>query len=216
MLGPLDDWLIGEGAHVNLYDRLGAHAIEHDGIAGVRFAVWAPNAERVSVVGDFNRWDGRRHPMRVRGASGVWELFIPGLREALYKYEIRNRHSGALRLKTDPFAREHEVRPATASRIRDTTPYRWQDDTWLDRRRSRDWLHEPLSIYEVHFGSWRRNSDGRSLSYRQAAEQLVPYVLEQGFTPRRVPAPHRVPARRVLGLPGCGLLCPDQPLRISG
>jgi 1,4-alpha-glucan branching enzyme len=120
--------------------------------------------------------------MRVRGASGVWELFIPGLREALYKYEIRNRHSGALRLKTDPFAREYEVRPATASRFREAVPFHWQDGAWLDRRRSRDWLHEPLSIYEVHFGSWRRNPDGSSLSYRQAAEQLVPYVLEQGFT----------------------------------
>jgi 1,4-alpha-glucan branching enzyme len=170
------------GHHNAAHHILGAHPWQVDGIAGVRFGVWAPNAERVSVVGDFNRWDGRCHPMRVRGASGVWELFIPGLREALYKYEIRNRHSGALRLKTDPFAREHEVRPATASRFREAVPFQWQDGVWLDRRRSRDWLHEPLSIYEVHFGSWRRNPDGSSLSYRQAAEQLVPYVVEQGFT----------------------------------
>jgi len=170
------------GHHNAAHHILGPRAWQVDGIAGVRFAVWAPNAERVSVVGDFNRWDGRCHPMRVRGASGVWELFIPGLREALYKYEIRNRHSGALRIKTDPFAREHEVRPATASRFREAEPFLWQDEAWLDRRRSRDWLHEPLSIYEVHFGSWRRNPDGSSLSYRQAADQLVPYVVEQGFT----------------------------------
>ncbi len=170
------------GHHNAAHHILGPHPWRVDGIAGVRFGVWAPNAERVSVVGDFNRWDGRCHPMRVRGASGVWELFIPGLREALYKFEIRNRHSGALRLKTDPFAREHEIRPATASRFRDTAPYCWQDDAWRERRQARDWLHEPLSIYEVHFGSWRRNPDGSPLSYRQAADQLVPYVLEQGFT----------------------------------
>ena len=170
------------GHHNAAHQFLGAHPWQVDGIAGVRFAVWAPNAGRVSVVGDFNRWDGRCHPMRVRGTSGVWELFIPGLAEGLYKYEIRNRHSGELRLKTDPFAREFELRPATASRFRPAGEFQWQDDAWLAQRRARDWLHAPLSIYEVHFGSWRRNPDGSSLTYRQAADTLVPYVLAQGFT----------------------------------
>ena len=184
--GPqLDEGAIAafNGGHHNAaHHMLGSHACSVDGVPGTRFAVWAPNAERVSVVGDFNRWDGRCHPMRVRGDSGVWELFVPGLRTALYKYEIRNRHSGALRLKTDPFAREYEMRPATASRHRESAPFAWQDESWLARRRARDWLHEPMSIYEVHFGSWRRQADGSPLTYRQAAEQLVPYVLDQGFT----------------------------------
>ncbi|MEO8223304.1 MAG: 1,4-alpha-glucan branching protein GlgB [Gammaproteobacteria bacterium] len=170
------------GHHNAAHHLLGAHAARVDGIPGTRFAVWAPNAGRVSVVGDFNRWDGRCHPMRVRGATGVWELFLPGLAEGLYKYEIRNRHSGALRLKTDPFAREYEMRPATASRFRTVERHAWQDGDWLTARRSRNWLHEPLSIYEVHFGSWRRNPDGSPLTYRQAAETLVPYVRAQGFT----------------------------------
>ncbi len=184
--GPqLDESQIGafSGGHHNAaHHLLGAHVWRVDGIAGVLFAVWAPNAGRVSVVGDFNRWDGRCHPMRVRGGSGVWELFIPGLTAVLYKFEIRNRHSGALGLKIDPFAREYEFRPATASRFRATEPFPWQDDAWLAKRRARDWVHAPMSIYEVHFGSWRRNPDGSSLTYRQAADILIPYVVEQGFT----------------------------------
>ncbi len=184
--GPqLEEGQIGafNGGHHNAaYQFLGAHAWEADGIIGMRFAVWAPNAGRVSVVGDFNRWDGRSHPMRVRGQSGVWELFIPGLTEGLYKYEIRNRHSGDLNLKTDPFAREFELRPATASRFRPAGPFPWQDEAWLQERRGRDWLRAPMSIYEVHFGSWRRHPDGRSLTYREAADALVPYVKALGFT----------------------------------
>jgi 1,4-alpha-glucan branching enzyme len=171
-----------EGHHNAAHHLLGSRACRVDGVDGVLFAVWAPNAERVSVVGDFNRWDGRCHPLRVRGASGVWELFVPGLDAALYKFEIRHRGSGALRLKSDPYAREFEVRPATASWFRSAPPYRWQDAAWLERRGRTDWLHQPLSIYEVHLGSWRRHADGRPLSYREAAAQLVPYVRDQGFT----------------------------------
>jgi len=184
--GPLldEDTLSAfNGGHHNAsHQFMGAHSCVVDGIGGVRFAVWAPNAERVSVVGDFNRWDGRCHPMRVRGQSGVWELFIPGLTEGLYKYELRNRHSGALRLKSDPFARGYELRPATASRFGPSRPFEWRDQDWLQARRARDWLHAPQSVYEVHFGSWRRNPDGSSLTYRQAADLLVPYVLGLGFT----------------------------------
>jgi 1,4-alpha-glucan branching enzyme len=173
----------GGGRASTAYLYMGAHGISVDGIAGVRFAVWAPNAERVSVVGDFNRWDGRRHPMRVRGASGVWELFIPGLAAGvLYKYEIRNRHTGALKLKTDPFGRQFEQRPATATVVAAATRFEWSDADWRNRRRKADWLHEPMSIYEVQLGSWRRGADGQSLGYRQVADQLVAYVAELGFT----------------------------------
>jgi len=170
------------GHHNAAHHLLGSHPWQADGIPGVRFAVWAPNAERVSVVGDFNRWDGRVHPMRVRGGTGVWELFVPGLGENLYKFEIRNRHSGALRLKADPFGRAYEQRPATATRYQPPVPYRWQDADWLARRRERDWLHEPMSIYEVHLGSWRRRADGATPGYRELAAELVPYAVGQGFT----------------------------------
>ena len=154
-----------------------------DGIPGVLFAVWAPNAERVSVVGDFNHWDGRCHPMRVRGGSGVWELFVPDLEPgALYKYEIRNRHSGAVVLKIDPYGQAFEQRPHTASIVTPEATYRWQDQDWLQRRRDHDWQHAPMSIYEVHLGSWQRGPEGEFLNYRELAERLVPYVAELGFT----------------------------------
>lgn len=170
------------GHHTAAYGFLGAHPWTADGVSGQRFAVWAPDAERVSVVGDFNHWDGRRHPMRVRGGSGVWELFVPGLTEGNYKYEIRSRHSGELLLKSDPFARAFELRPATASVFRPMHPYRWGDGEWLARRRAWDWLRSPMSIYEVHLGSWRRGPSGEPMSYRQAAQELVPYLGELGFT----------------------------------
>ena len=170
------------GHHNAAYQFMGARHATVDGVDGVIFGVWAPEAERVSVVGDFNRWDGRRHPLRVRGDSGIWELFLPGLTGGVYKYEIRNRHSGELRLKSDPFARQYELRPATASLLAPTSTYQWRDDAWLERRRSWDWLHAPVSIYEVHLGSWRNGANGRVLTYREAADTLVPYVLAQGFT----------------------------------
>ncbi|MFP5506548.1 MAG: 1,4-alpha-glucan branching protein GlgB [Gammaproteobacteria bacterium] len=182
-LGDFDIHLFGEGRHWHAYRFLGARPHQADGIDGVLFAVWAPNAERVSVVGDFNAWDGRRHPMRVRGGSGIWELFIPGLSAgALYKYEIRNRAHGTIHLKIDPYGREFEHRPGTAARIPGPDAYAWGDADWMRARRELDWQHAPLSVYEVHLGSWRRGPDGAFLSYRELAEQLIPYVVAQGFT----------------------------------
>lgn len=182
-LGDFDLHLFGEGRHWHAYRFMGALPHSTDQVEGVLFAVWAPNAERVSVVGDFNDWDGRRHPMRVRGGSGIWELFIPGLCAGqFYKYEVRNREYGTIHLKIDPYGREFERRPSTAARIPDHDSYVWGDAEWLQTRREHDWLHAPTSIYEVHLGSWRRNPDGGFLSYRELAEQLIPYVKASGFT----------------------------------
>ncbi len=175
--------LFAEG-NLNLaYNTLGSHVCELQDIQGVRFAVWAPSAERVSVVGNFNQWDGRVNPMRVRGASGVWEIFIPNLTAGdLYKFEIRNRHTGAIFTKIDPYAREFELRPGTASRITDATPYQWQDEAWLKRRPQNDWLHAPFNCYEVHLGSWRRKKGNALLNFRELAEELVAYVVKMGYT----------------------------------
>lgn len=175
--------LFGEGNLNQAYNTLGAHECELQGCRGVRFAVWAPSAERVSVVGSFNQWDGRVNPMRVRGSSGVWEIFIPNLRAGdLYKFEIRNRHTGAIFTKIDPYAREFELRPGTASRISSATPYPWQDAAWLSRRAHNDWLHAPFNCYEVHLGSWRRGDGDTALSFRELAAELVEYVVNMGFT----------------------------------
>ena len=182
-LGDLDLHLFGEGRHRNAYRFLGAHEHEVDGVAGVLFAVWCPNAERVSVVGDFNHWDGRQHPMRVRGNGGVWELFIPDLEAGqLYKYEIRNRHSGQLSLKADPYGQQYEVRPRTGSIIPATSQYQWNDGQWMSARRDWDWQHRPMSIYEVHLGSWQRGAKGEQLDYRELAHRLAAYAKELGFT----------------------------------
>jgi len=182
LLSEFDLHLFGEGKHLHVYNILGAKLESIDGIAGVRFATWAPNAERVSVVGDFNHWDGRCHPMRSRGSSGVWELFIPGLNAGgLYKFEIRNRETGAVMGKTDPYAQQMELRPSTASIIFQTD-YQWQDEAWLTQREAHDWLHQPMSIYELHLGSWQRGEWGEFLSYRELAERLVDYVKQLGFT----------------------------------
>ena len=144
------------GSHVHAHRFLGAHELNVEGVRGVRFAVWAPNAERVSVVGTFNRWDGRHHPMSVRGDSGIWELFIPGLRPGeLYKYEILDRQTRVLFLKTDPFGALFELRPATASVTTQESAFAWTDGEWIRRRAERDWLHATDVIYEVHLGSWR-------------------------------------------------------------
>lgn len=182
-IGEQDLYLFNEGRLLQAWRTLGAHVMEIQGVSGVNFAVWAPNAERVSVVGDFNRWDGRVHPMRVLGASGVWQLFIPGLGEGeLYKFEIRNRDTGMVFLKTDPYARAMELRPGTAARVVGPSRHRWGDAAWLEARARHDWLHAPMNIYEVHAGSWRRKADGGFLGYRELAEVLVPYVKEMGFT----------------------------------
>ena len=182
-LSDFDLQLFGEGRHWHIYRILGAHVHEADGIAGVLFAVWAPNAERVSVVGDFNNWDGRCHPMRVRGGSGVWELFIPDLAPGcLYKFEIRNRHTGNLHVKSDPYGQQFELRPSTASIITPQCNYQWQDEEWLKRRSVHDWQHAPMSIYEVHLGSWQRGPEGELLNYRELAHRLVEHAGTMGFS----------------------------------
>ncbi|MCG2634625.1 MAG: 1,4-alpha-glucan branching protein GlgB [Gammaproteobacteria bacterium] len=174
--------LFRDGRHWHLYRCLGAHPICHEGIEGVLFATWAPNAERVSVVADFNHWDGRRHPMRIRD-NGVWELFIPGISPgACYKFEIRNRDSGELMMKADPYGQQFELRPRTASVVAAPSEYQWQDQEWLRLRAEADWLHAPMSIYEVHLGSWRRDEQGGYLDYREAGRQLVEHVSNLGFT----------------------------------
>ncbi len=182
-ISDFDLHLFSEGRHRHAYRILGAHVHAVDEVTGILFAVWAPNAERVSVVGEFNQWDGRRHPMRVRGGSGVWELFIPDLEPGnLYKYEIRNRESGEIHLKIDPYAQSFEVRPQTASIIAGPAHHEWNDQAWMQQRTSADWQHTPMSVYEVHLGSWQRGPEGEFLSYRQLAESLVDYVREMGFT----------------------------------
>jgi len=183
VLSGHDLYLFNEGRLRQAWRMLGSHVEERDGVRGTRFAVWAPSAERVSVIGDFNRWDGRVHAMAVHGTSGVWELFIPGLTGGeLYKYEIRNRATGAVVAKMDPYAREFERRPGTAARICCDGGYQWGDQAWLEQRRHWDWQHAPMSIYELHLGSWKRHPDGRFYSYRELADHLVPYVREMGFT----------------------------------
>jgi 1,4-alpha-glucan branching enzyme len=182
-LGDVDLQLLQEGQLEQLYEKLGAHVREIGGVAGTAFAVWAPNARSVSVVGDFNSWDGRLHPMRSLGSSGIWELFIPGIEEgAKYKFEIRTQ-DGKLRIKADPLAFAAEVPPANASIVH-RSKHEWSDATWLERRAQSDALREPMSIYEVHLGSWRRNplEGERSLSYLELADELSAYVTDLGFT----------------------------------
>jgi 1,4-alpha-glucan branching enzyme len=183
-IGDLDLHLFAEGKHEQLYRVLGAHCRTVDGVTGVLFATWAPNAQRISIVGDFNRWDGRCHPLRSRGGSGVWELFIPGLGEGdYYKLEIRDEH-GQLHLKADPYGRRFELRPGTAAIIEADNHYAWQDAQWLSERAEWDWQHRPMSIYEVHLGSWQRDNDSDNgfLSYAQLTEKLIPYVQKLGYT----------------------------------
>ncbi|BBP04063.1 1,4-alpha-glucan branching enzyme GlgB [Sulfuriferula plumbiphila] len=178
-----DLYLFNEGRLHQAYQMLGSQPYRVDGVDGVRFALWAPNADRVSVVGDFNHWDGRRHPMCAHGDSGVWELFIPDIMAgAHYKYEIHNRHSGQLLLKSDPYAQFSELRPGTASRVAPVSSHTWNDAAWLATRANRNWLHAPMNVYEIHAGSWRRHPDGRFYTYRELAGHLVPYVLEMGYT----------------------------------
>lgn len=182
-LSEYDLHLFSEGKHWHAYKVLGAHVYEVEGIKGTLFATWAPGAERVSIVGNFNQWDGRRHPMRVRGSTGVWELFIPEIEPGeLYKFEIRSRQDGALHLKMDPYGQQSELRPGTASKVTHPSLHHWQDEDWMDGREHADWLHEPHSVYEVHMGSWKRHADGSFYSYKEMADELVPYVSEMGFS----------------------------------
>jgi 1,4-alpha-glucan branching enzyme len=180
-----DIYLFGEGKHERIYDKLGAHPRTQAGEAGTHFAVWAPDAERVSVVGPFNEWDGRRHVMNGRGVSGVWELFVPGIGAGtLYKYEVRAR-DGRLLMKSDPYGFAMQLRPENCSIVTSLEGYAWQDAAWINSRASLDPLRRPMNIYEVHLGSWRRPWDKRTppfMSWNEAVHQLIPYVKEMGYT----------------------------------
>jgi len=184
ILGPLDLHLFGEGQHWELWKKIGAHLMTVEGVSGTAFHVWAPNAQRVSVVGDFNTWDGRRAPMRKLLGCGVWEIFLPGVGEgAHYKFEVKNCH-GHIVLKSDPFAFFGQHSTQTASLVFDLDRYHWADEEWMEARKSKEWHREPVSIYEVHLGSWRRKPEegDRYLSYRELADELIDYVAYMEYT----------------------------------
>jgi 1,4-alpha-glucan branching enzyme len=182
LLSEFDLHLHSEGTLYQSYDTLGAHLLELEGVAGVRFAVWAPNAEVVSVVGDFNDWDTRRHPLRLR-TGGVWEIFLPGLGEGVhYKYFIRSRQQGHRELKADPHAFHCEVPPQSASIVARLDAHEWGDQAWMESRAKRNLLDEPVSIYEVHLESWLRGPRGETLTYLEIAPKLVAYVTRLGYT----------------------------------
>jgi 1,4-alpha-glucan branching enzyme len=183
-LTDYDLYLLGEGAHFRVYEKLGAHLLTLDGVPGVRFGVWAPNARRVSVVGEFNGWDGRVHPMRLHPGNGIWEIFIPGLGEGtLYKFEVLAKHDQPMALKADPYAFAFEMAPYPASVVTDLA-YRWGDEAWMAERGTKHAVSAPLSIYEVHAGSWRRvpEEKHRAMNYRELAQELAVYVKAMGYT----------------------------------
>ena len=185
LLTDFDLHLIGEGRHYDTYEKLGAHLHTVAGVAGTHFAVWAPGARRVSVVGTMNGWDGRVHPMRPRGSSGIWELFLPEVGEgAIYKYEIIGHHGSMLPLKADPYGFRSELRPDTGSVVANIEGHAWNDSVWLAQRQRKNWLESPILVYEVHLGSWKRvpEENNRWLTYRELADQLVPYVKDLGYT----------------------------------
>ncbi len=180
-LGDVDEYLFGKSTHYQLYNILGAQYREHQGVTGVSFTVWAPAAKRVSVVGDFNHWDGRVNPMRSMGSSGLWELFIPGIQLGdKYKYEIKTSN-GVIKVKSDPIGFSSELRPATASVVADLNKFQWSDQDWISLRNSAKDYPKPINVYELHLGSWRKK-DGHFLNYRELAEQLAQYCIEMGFT----------------------------------
>ena len=181
-LTDFDLYVFHEGTNYRAFEKMGAHPRTIDGISGVHFSVWAPNAIGISVVGSFNRWDSRRHPMHRRNLWGVWEIFVPGAQVGdLYKFEIRGAH-GYLEQKADPYARWAEVRPKSASIVAPEPAYEWCDSTWMSQRTGCPWHRRPITVYEVHAGSWRRHPDGTWLTYRELADQLIPYLLELGYT----------------------------------
>ncbi len=185
VLSDFDIHLIGEGTHYKKYEKLGAHVTTINRGKGVFFAVWAPNALRVSVTGNFNNWDGRAHPMRSRGLSGLWELFIPGLDEGdLYKFEVKSKYKGIISEKADPYAFYTELRPKNASVVHNIKKYMWKDKKWMKARDEKNWLEAPISIYEIHLGSWKRlpEEGNRWLTYREMADTLIPYVKDMGYT----------------------------------
>jgi len=181
-LGEMDVYLFAQGNELRIYDKLGSHLRVIDGVHGASFAVWAPNAQRVSVVGDFNNWDGRVHTMRILGSSGIWEIFIPGLGEGtLYKYEIKNLQ-GQVTVKTDPYGAFYEVPPKNAAIVWNNEKFKWTDAQWMESRGKTDVLRAPLSIYEMHLGSWKKKGPFEGLSYRELADPLVEYINRLGFT----------------------------------
>jgi 1,4-alpha-glucan branching enzyme len=185
ILTDFDLHLLAEGTHYKSYERLGAHLREHEGFRGVLFAVWAPNALRVSVIGNFNHWDGRRHPMRSRGETGIWEIFIPDLTQGeVYKFEIKSRYHSYLVAKSDPYGFYAEPRPRTASIVWDITRFTWDDDAWMAHRHQTQALDAPIAVYEVHLGSWKRvvEEGNRFLTYRELADQLVEHLKGTHFT----------------------------------
>jgi len=181
-LGDVDIYLLAEGSHLEMYKKIGAHVMEKDGVKGVGFAVWAPNAKRVSVVGAFNNWDGRVNVMRKHPSCGVWDIFIPSIGEGeLYKFEVKTNNDDIV-LKADPVAFYAEKRPNTASVVYDINRYIWSDAEWMNYRGEHNSFDKPMSIYEVHLGSWRRKEDNEYLTYRELADYLIPYVTNMGFT----------------------------------
>jgi 1,4-alpha-glucan branching enzyme len=182
IIGDVDLHLFSEGQHWKIYEKFGAHLRTIGDATGVCFAVWAPNAERVSVVGDFNDWDGRVNPMRKLLSAGVWELFLPGIKQGThYKFEIRTQ-TGAVLLKSDPFAFFNQHGKSTASLVYDLERYTWSDAEWMEARQKKNWPQSPINIYEVHVGSWRRKEGNRQLTYLELADTLLPYVLDMGYT----------------------------------
>ena len=182
VISDLDCFLFGEGTHYRIYEKLGAHPMTLDGTDGVLFAVWAPNAQRVSVIGHFNNWDGRRHMMRKIEESGIWELFIPNIQIFdHYQYEIKTPHDTVIQ-KSDPFGSFFELRPSHNALVYDISNYRWNDGKWLSKRKAKNPLKQPLNIYEIHLGSWQHGEDGRFLSYNEVADRLIPYIKDMGYT----------------------------------
>jgi len=182
VLGELDMHLFAQGTHYKIADKLGANVTTIDGVEGVLFALWAPNAARCSVIGSFNNYDGRRHTMRLLQNSGIWELFIPGLAQYdRYKFEIKT-HSGVLLQKSDPFAKFSQLRPSTNSLIYDISKYKWQDSKWMEKRNDNHPLSGPMNVYEVNLGSWKKTADGDFMTYVDLAHDLVPYVVDMGYT----------------------------------
>ncbi|HET7479442.1 MAG TPA: 1,4-alpha-glucan branching protein GlgB [Rubrobacteraceae bacterium] len=208
-IGETDLYLFGEGSHLRLYEKFGAHVTELEGVRGVSFAVWAPNARRVSVIGDFNNWDGRKHPMRKHPGGGVWEIFIPEIGEGeVYKYEIKGADGNLLPLKADPFGFRAEKLPGTASIVHDPDRYEWGDTAWMENQIGKNSLDSPMAIYELHLGSWRRNDDGTYYSYEQLAEELVSYVSEMGYTHVEFLPPTEYPFDGSWGYQPLGLFAP--------
>ncbi|MGL4738486.1 MAG: GlgB N-terminal domain-containing protein, partial [Cellulosilyticaceae bacterium] len=180
--GDLDLYLFGEGTDYEIHHKLGAHFTTIDDVEGVSFAVWAPGAKKVSVVGEFNSWDGRRHPMRLIPSNGIWEIFIPGLANGdTYKFEIKTKDNTLL-YKADPYAVWSELRPQTASRVFNLENYKWKDSRWMKKREKREPFKEAVSIYEIHAGSWKKHSNGDFYTYRELADSLSEYILEMRYT----------------------------------